>query len=224
MNARPESVVLVHGLWMHGLVLTPLRRRLAAAGFDAHTWSYPSVTRRLATNAQAFAGYLAGIDAETVHLVGHSLGGLIILCALQRRPDPRVRRIVLMGSPYSGSRGATDLLRVPGLSLLVGPSVQDWLAGPPVPCPPGVDIGVIAGTHALGLVGTLVRLESPNDGIVTVAETFCPAACDAVTVHANHSGMLFSRPCADQVVNFLRTGAFAREVPTAQDFRPTERT
>lgn len=219
METAPATVVLVHGLWMHGSVFCVLRRRLArSTGLAIRAWSYRSVRRGLAANAQALADFLAGIDAATLHLVGHSLGGLVILGALARRPDPRVRRVVLMGPPYRGSRTARDLLRIPGMSRIIGRSMQDWLAAPPPPVVTDIDIGVIAGTRCLGLAGPLVGLPQPNDGIVMVDETRVDAARDSIALHVSHTEMLFSRACAEQVAHFLQYGSFVHT--TAGQPRP----
>ena len=217
METAPATVVLVHGLWMHGSVFCVLRRRLARAGLTTRAWSYRSVRRDLAANEQALADFLDGIDAASLHLVGHSLGGLVILSALARRPDPRVRRVVLMGPPYRGSRTARDLLRIPGMSRIIGRSMQDWLATPP-PVVAGIDIGVIAGNRCLGLAGPLVGLPQPNDGIVMVDETRVDAARDSIALHVSHTEMLFSRACAEQVAHFLQYGSFVHT--TAGQPRP----
>lgn len=222
MNPAAETVVLVHGLWMHGIVFALLRRRLARAGFRTLAWSYPSVRRGLRDNAGALARFLAGRAAEPVHLVGHSLGGIVIASALDRHPDPRVGRVILMGPPWTGSRSATGLQHVPGIASLIGRSMRDWLAAPR-PALPGVAIGVISGNRPLGLAGALVRLPRPHDGIVTVGETRVAGARDAVTLHVSHMEMLLSAACADQVAAFLHTGAFIHHRPeerTGQGIQP----
>ncbi|MBD5800694.1 Alpha/beta hydrolase family protein [Azoarcus sp. Aa7] len=222
MNPAAETVVLVHGLWMHGLVFGLLRRRLERSGFLTHAWSYPSVRQGLAANADALSRFLADLRADPIHLVGHSLGGIVIANALARHPDPRVRRCVLMGPPWTASRSATGLQRVPGISALIGRSMRDWL---PAPRPelPGVEIGVISGNRPLGLAGALVGLPRPHDGIVMVEETRVAGTRDAVTLHVSHMEMLLSAHCADQVAAFLHTGAFTHDRPesgTARGIHP----
>ena len=47
-----ETVILLHGLWMRGLVMLPLQRRLCAAGFATRRFTYPSWRGDLAENVR----------------------------------------------------------------------------------------------------------------------------------------------------------------------------
>lgn len=213
MHGHGEAVVLVHGLWMHGIVFVLQRRRLARQGFSVHTFSYPSVRGRLDANARALAGFVAALPAARIHLVGHSLGGLVVLSMLARHTDPRIGRVVLMGAPYHGSHCARLLARIPALAGVVGRSLREWSAATPPPLPSGTDLGVISGSRSIGVGRLLPGLPKPNDGIVAVAETVIPHARDAITLHVSHSEMLVSRRCIDQVAAFLRTGRFEHGAP-----------
>ena len=84
-NAR-YPVLLVHGYAASDSVWTPLRRALGVAGFGhIVSVSYnslaadPAVVTAELTDQGLRAAAAAG--APRVHLVGHSLGGLIIRCA-----------------------------------------------------------------------------------------------------------------------------------------------
>lgn len=171
------------------------------------TFSYPSVRRGLAANTDRLTHFVAGREAEIVHLVGHSLGGLLILNLLSRPVVPHVGRVVLMGTPCRGSHCAAMLSGIPGGARLVGHSLRDW-RGTTSPVAAGVEIGVIAGDRGIGTGPLLFGLPQPNDGIVAVAETELAGATDSLTVHVAHSEMLFSKVCARQVAAFLATGRF----------------
>jgi len=203
-----EAIVLVHGLWMHGIVFFRQQQILTRRGFAVRTFSYPSVRRGLAANTDALARFIADLDAPRIHLVGHSLGGLLVLSLLSQHREPRLGRAVLMGSPCCGSHCAQVLTRIPGLSAIVGHSVRDWLALPAPQIPEEVEIGVISGDRSLGMGGLLPGLPKPNDGIVALDETRFAQATDSITLHVGHSEMLFSSACADQIVAFLGTGHF----------------
>jgi pimeloyl-ACP methyl ester carboxylesterase len=208
-----ERVILVHGLWMPALALLPLQRRLAARAFRVERFAYPSGWRGLAPNLAALARRVADLAEEPVHLVGHSLGGLLILSLLARDEGARIGRVVLMGSPCMGSHCAATLLARPWLAPLVGPTLAQWLAGPRPALPPGVEVGLIAGTRSLGVGRLFPGLPRPNDGVVALAETTLPGARDRVILDVNHSGMLLSRACVAQVASFLANGRF---LPPAQ--------
>jgi len=82
-------VVYVHGLWQRGAESLWLRRRLAQElKAEARAFSYPSVTADAGDIARNLANTLTAIHADTLHLVGHSLGGLVILRACEVRPSP----------------------------------------------------------------------------------------------------------------------------------------
>jgi pimeloyl-ACP methyl ester carboxylesterase len=208
MNAPAETVVLVHGLWMHGLVFCAQQHWLRAAGFAVRRFSYPSLRGGLDDNVGALAGYIRATRGDVVHLVGHSLGGLLVLQVLARHADARLGRVVLLGSPCAGSHCAATLAGTPLLTSLVGRTMQDWQRAARPILPPAVEIGVIAGTCSVGLGRLIPGLAQPNDGAVAVAETALPEAKEHIVLHVSHSGMLVSHACAVQTAHFLRTGRF----------------
>jgi pimeloyl-ACP methyl ester carboxylesterase len=210
MSAEREAVVLLHGLWLNRFAMSWLAHRLSAHGYTVHLFGYPSFARALSANAESLARFLGGLVEPTLHLVGHSLGGVTAIASLAARPDSRVRRAVLLGAPVRGSAaGAQVAMHRIGRRFL-GRSAGIWSMMPVEAAPPGIEVGVIAGTRRLGLGAIFTRLSGPNDGVVTVAETELPGARDSVTVRVGHSQMLVSPMVARQTEQFLRTGRFIR--------------
>jgi pimeloyl-ACP methyl ester carboxylesterase len=185
-----------------------LRYWLIRNGFYVRTFSYPSVRCSLNENSHALSSYVSKIPGETIRLVGHSLGGLVILNMLAETPDPRIRRVVLMGSPCGGSHCASVLLRKPGLSTIVGRSIRDALMQNHWKVPANVEIGVLAGNRSVGLGRIIPGLPSPNDGTVSVKETRLSGSRDSIVLPVSHTGMLVSRSCVRQVASFLANGHF----------------
>lgn len=208
MPAGAESVILVHGLWMRGMVFFPYQYWLEREGFAVHRLSYPSWSGSLEDNADRLASFVAATPGQRIHLVCHSLGGLVAVMMLGRRPDPRVRRLVLMGTPWADCHCGRYLAESAGLSPFLGRSMKDWLARPRPPVPKSVEIGVIAGTRRWGLGTIIPGLPQPNDGVVAVAETDLPEARDRILLRVSHSGMLLSPLCAEQAAHFLKMGRF----------------
>lgn len=205
-----EAVVLVHGLWMHGLVFAVQRHRLERLGYRVWSFSYPSVRGALADNARALAGFIGAIDAPVIHLVGHSLGGLVILRMLGGTADGRIGRTVLLGSPCGGSHCARVLLRIPIVRAIVGRSLRDWLLQPCLPLRRDVEVGVVAGDSGIGLGRLIPGLVRPNDGVVSVAETRLEGAADSIVLALGHSRMLVSSECLVQAAAFICSGRFER--------------
>jgi pimeloyl-ACP methyl ester carboxylesterase len=207
--AMDETVVFVHGLYMVGLELVLLRRRVGRAGFATRQFKYHSITRDPDSNARDLGAYLQALPAERLHLVAHSLGGLVVLRMFQQEVKLPPGRVVFMGSPVRGSRFARYLGEL-GLAWTIGKSGPQALAAEHAPrwVEPR-ELGVIAGTHEFRL-NRLVNpeLSSPHDGIVCVEETRIEGAKDSVTLHSNHTGMLFTRELAQQVAGFLKRGEF----------------
>jgi pimeloyl-ACP methyl ester carboxylesterase len=143
-----------------------------------------------------------------LHFVGHSLGGALILTMLARQEEPRVGRVVLLGSPCGGSYCARVLQGIPVLRTILGRSIRDWLASALPKLPAQVPVGVLAGTRSIGLGRLVPGLPRPNDGVVAVTETRLPGSADAITLRVAHAEMLASRACAEQVVAFLHQGRF----------------
>ncbi|WP_345776926.1 alpha/beta fold hydrolase [Dokdonella sp.] len=202
-----EHVILLHGIWMRGLTLAYLSRHLRHAGYSVETMDYASVFTGFAPAVEQLRARLRSLEAPAVHLVGHSLGGLVALEAIRGvRGLPR-GRVVGLGSPLRGSAVARGLAAIPGGRWLMGHSVEPLLDG--------LDdwsgsrkVGVIAGKLPFGLGFALGTLSAPHDGTVAVAETQLPGIADHCTVSASHTGMLLSHEVADLVVEFLRHGRF----------------
>lgn len=203
-----EAVLVLHGLWLNRLAMQFLAMKLDGAGFAASTFGYPSMEEGLDQNAARLAHAVRAIPQGRVHLVGHSLGGLVILRYLQDATDGRLGRAVLLGSPVAGSQsGARVAAHELGRPIL-GKSAALW-DKPPAWSPRG-EVGMIAGNESFGLGSLLMPMQQANDGVVAVEETRMPGLADHIVLGVSHSGMLFSADVAHQVAAFLRDGRFSR--------------
>jgi pimeloyl-ACP methyl ester carboxylesterase len=209
---RSPIVVYVHGLWVRGVEGHWLRRRIARE-LDAEpaTFSYPSVTASTADNVAALRKFLSQLRADAVHIVAHSLGGVLVVKLFDDPPALPPGRIVLLASPVNGSRAAQNLARIPFGARILGATVRDEvLAGPPRRWHGARELGVIAGHSRLGLGHLIGPLDEPNDGTIAVAETTLAGATDQIILPLGHSEMLISELAARQAAAFLRDGRFDR--------------
>jgi hypothetical protein len=133
-------VVLVHGLVDNRSVFTVMRRALKRRGFaQVCTWNYSPLQRDVESAAAALGQHIERVCRETghdrVHVVGHSLGGLVARYLVQRLGgDARVESLVTLGTPHAGSRWAhvlpTPLVR----QLRPGSPLMRELAEPVAGC------------------------------------------------------------------------------------------
>jgi pimeloyl-ACP methyl ester carboxylesterase len=211
-----EHVILLHGLWMRGFALAMLHRRLIEQGFRVHRFDYMSVANsqeRILARLLERMQFLAE-DAVSVHLVGHSLGGLLALQVCHEEGVLPAGRIVCLGSPLMGSAAARGFARWGrGSEVLLGHNREllekgfgQW-SGPR-------EVGMIAGRSPIGLGAVLANIEGEHDGTVAVEETRLPGLADHCVVDTSHTGLLFSADVAHHTGRFLRQGSFAKEAAT----------
>lgn len=206
-----ESVVLVNGLWLNNVALWLMAARLRGAGFAVFPFSYSSVRKDLRANADQLQQFLRRVPGGTVHLVGYSLGGVVIRALFRYYPSQRPGRIVLLGSPQSGNLSAVSVRRHAPGRWVTGRSVAELVTGIPSAWDwPAREIGVVAGVRSVGLGRLFTTLPVPNDGTVCVEETRVAGATDQLMLPVAHSAMLLSTEVTRQTAVFLRQGQFVR--------------
>lgn len=196
------TVILVHGLWMTGLELRWLGRQLERGGHTVGYFRYNSWHGTLAQAAEELRRFVLQQRAKRVHLLGHSLGGIVIARMLAAGELPGQGRIVLLGSPQQGSRLAATLERCRAGRFILGPVAVEGIVRNRPASLGGRELLIVAGTLPVGFA-RLFGVDRPNDGTVAAAETEVPGA-SLVLVRASHMGMLFSRVAADAISEFLQ--------------------
>jgi pimeloyl-ACP methyl ester carboxylesterase len=204
----PDSVILVHGIWMTGLELGLLAWRLRDCGYRTVVFRYHSLLNTVTQNASLLRQRIEELGDSRVHLVGHSLGGLVILQALQDQPELIKGRIVLLGSPVKGSIIAQRLHRYRLSRWLIGNSGKQALLGDGPRWRGTQSLGVISGTRPVGVGRLLGGFNGPNDGTVAVSETMLENVSASQSFHSSHFGLLVSGAVAASVCAFLEQGNF----------------
>ena len=109
IEAAGTPILLIHGMADNRSVFTLLRRGLRRRGFGhMTTMNYSILTGDVRVAAAQLAEEIEAIVAETgyerIHVVGHSMGGLIARYYVTRLGgDERVHTLVTLGSPHHGT-------------------------------------------------------------------------------------------------------------------------
>lgn len=202
-----------------------MRRHLAARGWALRVFPYSSLGEtmdQVARRCARFALSLAQRTLQPVHLLGHSLGGLVIYRMFETgvlAPDRfsgDFCRVVFLGTPVRGSQAARFLAGHEAVrGLLGGVGRDDLLHGVPANWPFKAQLGVIAGSLPVGLGRVLTTLPDSNDGTVAVAETELAGATDRCVLPVSHTGMWLSSEVAARVAHFYDCGSFGAAAPGA---------
>jgi triacylglycerol esterase/lipase EstA (alpha/beta hydrolase family) len=134
--AAATPVLLVHGYFHNRSGFVRMRRTLRRIGFRyVEGWNYNAIGHDVPELARALGDHvfetLFTTGATQIHLVGHSLGGLIARYYVQELGgDAKVNTCVTLGTPHQGTyaaimgRGRAARQLVPG-----SPLIRDLAAG-----------------------------------------------------------------------------------------------
>ncbi len=193
-------VVLVHGFLADPLLMLPMRKRLAAHGFDVHLVhmsflalrNQRRLTRQLARGVEQVR---IATGEERVILIGVSLGGLLALNYVQKHGGAdKVERIVTIGSPFRGTWFALVGLPVLGLvsrglwqTLPTSPLLRELREG-------GCPVPVTTISVARDPVAPPARCHLEGAENVVLAPTWSPAP---------HQWLVMSKTVTDRIAEIL---------------------
>jgi len=134
-------ILLVHGIIDNHSIFTVMEHALRRLGFGTlASFDYGWLTRDIAEAAQQLGDAIEKLAANTgyerIHVIGHSLGGLIARYYVQRQGgDAYVRTLVTLGTPHQGTSLARTLPLLPLIAQLTPESpVIAELAAPSPGC------------------------------------------------------------------------------------------
>jgi triacylglycerol lipase len=140
VEAAGTPILLVHGIMDNRSVFTVFRRSLRRRGFGTvHAVNYSLFTGDIRTAAHQLRGHVEQLrertGADKVHIVGHSLGGMIARYYVQRMGgSAAVDTLVTLGSPHAGSLAAYLMPTPLARQLRPGSEVLEELARPAPGC------------------------------------------------------------------------------------------
>ena len=188
--------------------------RLENAGFRVINFGYPSRSEpieALVERLESEVGQCCISEAETVHFVTHSMGGVLVRSYLSQRPEAHQGRVVMLSPPSQGSEiidafSDSDLLRsILGPAALLLGTDSAGIANQLEPV--RFSLGVITGTRSLDPIGSWL-IPGPDDGKVGVDRAAVEGAADFIALPATHTFIMNRSDVAEEVVHFLRNGRF----------------
>ena len=214
--SAPGGVLLLHGHGRFGASMVVLAKAARREGYATLSPAYlyrrslGEIVEWLAPRVAAFEQEFAG----PMHILTHSLGGLVARAFLTARRPKRLGRVVMLAPPNAGSELADLLVRLRLARLVLGAAgahlgtirtASDEGALGAVNYP----LGIIAGGKAL-LPLSLGLLPRPHDGKVSVAATHVVGLTDHLTLPVTHTLMVYDRRVIAAALGFLRDGCFDR--------------
>jgi pimeloyl-ACP methyl ester carboxylesterase len=139
-EAAGTPILLIHGIMDNRSVFTVFRRALHRRGFGVvHAVNYGLFTGDLRDAARELRDHVERLceatGADKVHIVGHSLGGVIARYFVQRMGGAaRVDTLVTLGSPHTGTLGAYLVPTALGRQLRPGSPLLTELDEPAPGC------------------------------------------------------------------------------------------
>ncbi len=202
MNPSPQRplAILVHGMGRTPVSMALLALRLRRAGFDTALFGYLVTFEKLPGCVARLQRFIdTRCDSRPYIVMGHSLGGVLLRCAL-----PRLMRqpagCFLLAAPSRACELARRVARLWPYRLFTGEmgrllADEKFMAGVPIPdCPAWVYAGTGGPTSRFFLLG-----DEPNDGILRMSETQV-AGVPTVCVPAMHTFFMNSRALARDLI------------------------
>lgn len=191
-----DLVIMVHGLFHNAGAWISFRRRFHAKGYATACFSYASwgtdleeITRELQEYLREMAERNPG---RNIHLIGHSLGGLLLRASLGGMDVPKnVRSLITLGTPFGGSKLAPFALHSLGRYLHYNGEAIRRLAALPHP----------AHVRALALRSPADYMVLPGDALRCAV----PGWREKETAPVGHVAMLYAGSVFEETEQWIRT-------------------
>lgn len=212
-----RGVVLLHGILRSSKCMSTIETAVQEAGYQAFAFNYPSTQVSIPEAAEYLNQAIESLEGiDELYIISHSMGGLVTRAYFAKYGDPRIKRVVMMGTPNHGAELADLLYRNVLLKAASGPGGRQLATDrqgliPLLPVPP-CEFAIIAGARGKS-AGWNPFIPGDDDGTVTVESTRLVGAADFSTVPVTHTMLIGNREAIDQAIRFLDEGQLRVEGP-----------
>ena len=203
---KDATIVLLHGQGRTRLSMVVLGKRFRSAGYQTLNFPYNQTIRSLDEISGQLVEFIGQkVKTSDYHLIGHSLGNVIIRNAFRKDYPAGLGKIVMLAPPNQPAHLAKRLKKNLIYRLFTGDSGQKlseekFYRDLPIP---RVPFGVIAGDK-----GQSLTFSEPNDGVVTVGSTKLEGMADWILLHHGHTFIMNCKDTFEHCVRFIESGRF----------------
>ena len=213
-----EYVVLLHGLARSSKSMVPLQKILSKKGYGTCNIDYPSTDHTIEYISKKYlpAALKQCIpdDANRVHFVTHSMGGILIRYYLKNNQFKRLGKVVMLSPPNAGTEVVDKLGNIFIFKALNGPASTQLGTGidsmPNKLGPVAFKLGVLTGSKTINPILSAM-IPGKDDGKVSVDRAKVKGMSDFMVVPSSHPFIMRSKEVMKQTVYFLEHSMFLRK-------------
>ncbi len=218
-NKQPQGdslgcVILLHGLARSASSFDKMAASLEAVGYRVVNVDYPSRKQSIEALVDGYVSTaVEECQADNVHFVTHSMGGIMVRYYLANNRLDNPGRVVMLSPPNKGSEVVDKLGAMPGFNALNGPAgLQLGTSDQSLPNrlgPVDYPVGVMTGNRSINLILSLL-IPGDDDGKVSIERAKLAGMADFLVVPHTHPMIMDSDEVIRQTHFFLKNGRFDR--------------
>lgn len=214
-NPTEDYVLLLHGIRASAGCMDKIAHFLDSKGYIVINLDYPSSKYDIETLVENYiAPVIASYSTDptrTLHIVTHSMGGLVLRKYLESHDLPNLGNIVMIAPPNHGSEWSDFFASWPIAEFFMGPALSEMKTGEngiteKLP-EPKVPTGIIAGRSIWSPIGNYLT-DGDTDGKVSVESTKLKYMKEFILVAESHISILSSEEVLLATERFLKTENF----------------